>query len=66
MDIKDFEREFAYTRWENACQDPTIFYHHDLRECRRPKNHEGVHASGFGPALKVWRNTKVIERVNPA
>lgn len=55
MDTKDFEKEFAYTPWAASCQDPTLTTEGDLRECRRPKNHKGVHASGFGKDhLYLW------------
>lgn len=57
MNTADFEREFAYTQWEHCCKDPAVV-DNDLRECRRPANHEGRHASGFGPALRLWGEAK--------
>lgn len=57
MDTKDFEREFAYTLWEHCCKDPAVV-DNQLRECRRPAKHTGKHASGFGPALRLWGDSK--------
>jgi len=42
--------EFAYTTYADSCRDlysPYIF-------CRRPHNHEGVHAAGFGDGRHRW------------
>lgn len=54
--VQDLELEMAFTTWEGSCQDPHITHGGDLRQCRRPKNHEGVHASGFAStrSLYVW------------
>lgn len=53
LDTKDFEQEFAYTTWEQSCKDPAVIQG-DLRECRRPKGHKSVHASGHGKDLLMW------------
>lgn len=48
------EAELAFTTWDMACKDPAVVGGGDLRECRRPKNHEGRHASGFRSNYREW------------
>jgi hypothetical protein len=50
------ETEMAYTTWDESCKDPTVIPNGDFRECRRPKNHKGPHASGHSAnnSLIVW------------
>ena len=54
--VKDLEIEMAYTTWAESCQDPHICRDNSLRQCRRRKNHDGAHASGFASTrtLMVW------------
>lgn len=54
--VRALELEMAYTTWDQSCQDPHITYDKELRQCRRAKNHEGPHASGFAStrSLRVW------------
>jgi hypothetical protein len=54
--VEALELEMAYTSWEQSCQDPRVTLTGDLRQCRRPRNHEGTHASGFASnrTLMVW------------
>ena len=47
------ENEFAMTSWGMSCKDPAVI-HGDLRNCRRPGNHEGRHASGFRTNYREW------------
>lgn len=42
--------EFAYTTWDDSCQDPYSPHY----QCRRPRGHHGPHAAGFGPARIEW------------
>lgn len=51
---QQIELEFAYTEPLASCMDPTITAAGDLRNCRRPKKHAGVHASGFGEQHEQW------------
>jgi hypothetical protein len=47
------DREMAFTRQHHtdySCNDPSP----TLRECRRFKNHEGQHASGYGNNRIFW------------
>lgn len=48
------EMEFAYTEPTAGCLDPHITPDGDLRECRRPKKHADVHASGYGDQHVQW------------
>lgn len=47
------ELEMQYTTWEMSCKDPAVI-HGDLRNCRRPGDHEGRHASGFRTNYREW------------
>lgn len=42
--------EFAYTTWDDSCQDP----YNGSYQCRRPAGHDGDHAAGFGAARLTW------------
>ena len=42
--------EFAYTTYDDSCRD--LYSPHYM--CRRPAEHDGVHAAGFGPARVHW------------
>lgn len=59
--IAAIELEMAYTTWEYSCRDPHISWNGDLKECRRAKNHEGVHAVGFtaNGTFYVWHTETV-------
>lgn len=46
--------EFALITWEFSCKDPSLFDDGDFRECRRERNHEGKHASGFHNFYREW------------
>lgn len=46
----DLDLEFAYTTYRNSCRDVRGKHRH----CRRPKNHDGDHASGFGTERLIW------------
>ena len=52
------ENEMSYTTYGESCKDPYltdgVSFPPDLRECRRPKRHEGNHASGFGSRFQEW------------
>lgn len=48
------QNEMLFTTWEESCQDPILTEDGDLRECRRFKNHNDKHASGFGSGFKEW------------
>lgn len=50
------EVEFAYTSHRDSCRDPHLAHDGDLRECRRPANHQPPHASGFGRDHYVWED----------
>jgi hypothetical protein len=55
--ILDLETEMAYTSWDQSGKDPHVTGTGDLRECRRPANHNGAfHASGFASdrSLFIW------------
>lgn len=45
--------EFGFTTWATSCRDasPT------LQECRRPRQHEGPHAAGYGAARRRWEDS---------
>jgi len=43
------EEEFAYTSWTDSCQASYFD-----RNCRRPRGHEGHHASGLGTNYTIW------------
>lgn len=43
--------EFAYTTWDDSCQDPYSPYY----QCRRPRGHAGDHAAGFGAGRIIWK-----------
>ncbi len=45
--------EFAFTTWQQSCQDPSPC----LRQCRRRKGHDGLHAAGFGAGRREWADT---------
>ena len=48
--------EMAWTPWRDSCRDPHITPDGDLRQCRRRRNHDDEHASGFGPLMRRWRD----------
>lgn len=48
--------EFAYVSWDLSCKDATVTDTQQLVQCRRAKNHDGVHAV-FGAGshgITVW------------
>lgn len=47
---QQLDLEFAYTSYGESCRDPfPPFY-----LCRRPRDHDGDHASGFGAERIRW------------
>jgi hypothetical protein len=46
----DLDTEFAFTPWEDSCRDP----HPTIRQCRRPRGHDGDHAAGWGERRITW------------
>lgn len=52
------QTEMAYTTYDESCRDPYLTdgadFPAELRECRRPKRHQGNHASGFGRHFVEW------------
>lgn len=48
------QNEMIFTTWDESCKDPALTEDGDLRECRRLKNHDEKHASGFGAGFKEW------------
>lgn len=52
------QTEMAYTTYDESCRDPYLTngadFPAELRECRRPKRHNGNHASGFGRGYVEW------------
>ncbi len=46
----DLDLEFAFTSWQQSCRDPLP----TLQQCRRRKNHKGLHAAGYGADRREW------------
>ena len=47
------DEEMAWTTWADSCRDP----YPPFRQCRRPRKHDGDHASGFGANRLIWPRT---------
>jgi len=46
----DLDLEFAYTTYDDSCKD----LYNPFYLCRRPWDHEGFHAAGFGTDRITW------------
>lgn len=60
---KAIDLELAYTPWEWSCRAPYVVGIPDTPDgvdqvCRRQKNHDGEHATGYGPNRKLWEGQK--------
>ncbi|MDP9407391.1 MAG: hypothetical protein M3P95_05840 [Actinomycetota bacterium] len=52
----DLDREFAFTPWRGSCRDPYIAPDGEPRQCRRPRGHDGMHASGYASHRELWED----------
>lgn len=48
------QHEMAYTDYASSCADAHVTPTGELRECRRAKQHEMPHASGYGSRHQQW------------
>ena len=59
---ESIEYEMAYTSWEQSCKEAGMIYesHGEKgfrlveRACRRQRNHQDKHASGYGLGFRTW------------
>lgn len=64
---KIIELEMIYEPYSSltSCLEITLVGMYDERECRRGKNHEGPHASGFGSGFVSWARYEDVAKNNP-
>lgn len=51
--LDTIQKRMAYVTYHDSCQDPTIDNTGTLRECRRLRGHDDVHASDY--PLFTWK-----------